>query len=98
MSRSTLPQIWHKCLFGTKISGNQQQSMAEAPLALTEEEQAAIWSLIAPVRQNIEKDHSPDGYNIGVKIGAAGGQTVPHAHLHVVPRYSGDVQDPRGGI
>ena len=37
--------------------------MAEAPLGLTEEEQAAIWSLIAPVRQNIEKDHSPDGYN-----------------------------------
>ena len=72
--------------------------MAEAPFALTEEEQAAIWSLIAPVRQNIEKDHSPDGYNIGVNIGAAGGQTVPHAHLHVVPRYSGDVQDPRGGI
>jgi len=72
--------------------------MAEAPLGLTEEEQAAIWSLIAPERQNIEKDHSPDGYNIGVSIGAAGGQTVPHAHLRVVPRYSGDVQDPRGGI
>jgi diadenosine tetraphosphate (Ap4A) HIT family hydrolase len=67
-------------------------------LALTEEEQTAIWALVAPVRKNIERDHSPDGYNIGVNIGAAGGQTVPHAHLHVIPRYSGDVQDPRGGI
>ena len=67
-------------------------------LALTEEEQTAIWALVAPARKNIERDHSPDGYNIGVNIGAAGGQTVPHAHLHVIPRYSGDVQDPRGGI
>jgi diadenosine tetraphosphate (Ap4A) HIT family hydrolase len=66
--------------------------------ALTQEEQTAIWALVAPVRQNIEKDRSPDGYNIGINIGATGGQTVPHAHLHVIPRYSGDVQDPRGGI
>lgn len=65
---------------------------------LTQEEQAAIWALVAPVRQNIEKHYSPDGYNIGVNIGAAGGQTVLHAHLHIIPRYSGDVQDPRGGI
>jgi hypothetical protein len=40
----------------------------------------------------------PDGYNIGINIGAAGGQTIPHAHLHVIPRYAGDVEDPRGGI
>ena len=67
-------------------------------LTLSWEEQTAIWSLVVPVQQNIEKDHSPDGYNIGINIGEAGGQTVPHAHLHVIPRYSGDVQDPRGGI
>ena len=67
-------------------------------LDLTQEEQTAIWALVAPVRQNIEEGHSPDGYNIGCNIGTAGGQTVPHAHLHVIPRYSGDVQDPRGGI
>ena len=67
-------------------------------LAMTQEEQASVWALVAPVRRNIEKDHSPDGYNIGVNIGAAGGQTVPHAHLHVILRYAGDVEDPRGGI
>ncbi len=67
-------------------------------LALTQEEQAAVWALVDPVRKNIEKDHTPDGYNIGVNIGEAGGQTIPHAHLHVIPRYSGDVEDARGGI
>jgi diadenosine tetraphosphate (Ap4A) HIT family hydrolase len=41
---------------------------------------------------------SPDGYNIGINIGAAAGQTGPHAQLHVIPRYAGDVEDPRGGI
>ncbi len=65
---------------------------------LCAEEQAAIWDLIAPVRKHIEKSYSPNGYNLGINIGAAGGQTVPHAHFHVIPRYSGDVPDPRGGI
>lgn len=67
-------------------------------LAMTQEEQAAVWALMDPARRNIEKEHSPDGYNIGVNIGAAGGQTIAHAHLHVIPRYAGDVEDPRGGI
>lgn len=46
----------------------------------------------------IEQQHRPDGYNIGVNVGEAGGQTVFHLHLHVIPRYRGDVQDPRGGV
>lgn len=65
---------------------------------LTAEEQAAVWSLLEPVRRHIEKNHSPDGYNLGINIGAAAGQTVDHAHLHVIPRYAGDVEDPRGGV
>ena len=65
---------------------------------MTQEEQAAVWALVDPVRRNIEKDHSPDGYNIGVNVGAAAGQTIPHAHLHIIPRYSGDIEDARGGI
>jgi diadenosine tetraphosphate (Ap4A) HIT family hydrolase len=70
----------------------------ESFLDMTHEEQASVWALVEPVRRNIEKDNSPDGYNIGVNIGAAAGQTIPHAHLHVIPRYAGDVKDPRGGI
>lgn len=65
---------------------------------LTAEEQAAVWTLVAPVREYLEKAHSPDGFNLGVNIGEAAGQTVAHAHLHVIPRYTGDVADPRGGI
>ena len=67
-------------------------------LELTQQEQEAVWSLVAPVRNKIESLHAPSGYNIGVNIGEAGGQTIAHTHLHVIPRYAGDVEDPRGGI
>jgi len=40
----------------------------------------------------------PDGYNVGINIGTAAGQTIGHAHLHLIPRYLGDTEDPRGGI
>jgi diadenosine tetraphosphate (Ap4A) HIT family hydrolase len=67
-------------------------------LALSSAEQAAIWALVGEVRRHIETRARPDGYNIGINIGEAAGQTVGHAHLHVIPRYRGDVEDPRGGI
>lgn len=67
-------------------------------LALTPEEQAAVWALVAPVCRHIEAGGMPDGYNIGINVGEAAGQTVAHAHLHVIPRKQGDVADPRGGI
>ena len=40
----------------------------------------------------------PDGYNIGINIGPAAGQTVMHVHIHLIPRYVGDMDDPRGGV
>jgi diadenosine tetraphosphate (Ap4A) HIT family hydrolase len=67
-------------------------------LALTPGEQAAVWALIPAARQHIEATGAPDGYNIGVNVGEAGGQTIEHAHVHVIPRHRGDVADPRGGI
>jgi diadenosine tetraphosphate (Ap4A) HIT family hydrolase len=67
-------------------------------LALTWEEQAAIWTLIPAVRRHIEATVVPDGYNIGINVGEAAGQTVAHAHVHLVPRFRADVPDPRGGI
>jgi ATP adenylyltransferase len=66
--------------------------------SLSAAEQAAMWQLIPEVWQSIRKEHSPAGYNIGINVGAAAGQTVDHVHLHVIPRYAGDVEDPRGGI
>lgn len=67
-------------------------------LALSGAEQAAIWALVPEVCRRIEAQANPDGFNIGVNIGEAAGQTVGHAHLHIIPRYRGDVDDPRGGV
>jgi diadenosine tetraphosphate (Ap4A) HIT family hydrolase len=67
-------------------------------LRLTADEGAAVWHLLSPVRDLLEQKFRPDGYNLGVNVGLAAGQTVDHAHLHVVPRYAGDVPEPRGGI
>jgi diadenosine tetraphosphate (Ap4A) HIT family hydrolase len=64
----------------------------------TLEERIELMSAIDCARNAIEKTHTPDGYNIGVNIGAAAGQTVFHVHLHVIPRYLGDAPNPRGGI
>jgi len=64
----------------------------------TREEQAELLSAIEATRAAIEQTHAPDGYNIGVNIGAAAGQTVFHLHVHVIPRYAGDVKTPQGGV
>ncbi len=64
----------------------------------TEQEREALTRCIALARQQIEQDHAPNGYNIGINDGVAAGQTVLHLHLHVIPRYVGDVPDPRGGV
>ena len=65
---------------------------------LTSEELATLWAQVATVRTLLAEKYRPDGFNIGVNDGAAAGQTVPHAHVHVIPRREGDVPDPRGGI
>jgi diadenosine tetraphosphate (Ap4A) HIT family hydrolase len=65
---------------------------------LSAEEQAALWALLPSVKAAIGARHAPAGYNVGVNVGAAAGQTVGHVHVHVIPRYEGDVRDPRGGV
>ena len=65
---------------------------------LTEDEQVAIWSLLPPLKEVLAREFGPAGYNVGLNAGAAAGQTVPHVHVHVIPRYPGDVPDPRGGV
>ncbi len=66
--------------------------------ALTDEEQTAVWDLIRQVRDSVEREYSPAGYNVGLNAGSAAGQTIDHTHVHFIPRYKGDVEDPRGGI
>jgi diadenosine tetraphosphate (Ap4A) HIT family hydrolase len=65
---------------------------------MTAEEQSAVLALLGDIQKSIQKQHSPDGYNIGVNVGKAGGQSRMHVHVHLIPRYAGDVPDPRGGI
>ena len=54
--------------------------------------------LLDEVRANVTGGSQPDGFNIGINDGAAAGQTIPHVHIHLIPRYDGDVADPRGGV
>jgi len=61
-------------------------------------EQDAIWTLVSRVREQLLTRLAPDGFNIGFNDGFAAGQTVPHAHVHVIPRWKGDVPDPCGGV
>jgi len=65
---------------------------------MTSQEQAAILELLREAHQFVGRAHSPDGYNIGVNIGQAAGQSRMHVHVHLIPRYLGDVPDPRGGV
>lgn len=64
----------------------------------TQEERIAIMDLIDKAKTLLDKEHKPDGYNIGINSGVAAGQTVMHLHVHLIPRYNGDLPDPRGGV
>ena len=65
---------------------------------LPDEEQSPLWRLVAQVRGKLMSELQADGFNVGVNDGPAAGQTVMHAHVHVIPRRTGDVADPRGGV
>lgn len=66
--------------------------------ALTLAEQGDLWRLVGEVKAALHRERTPDAFNIGVNVGTAAGQTVDHAHVHVIPRFMGDVPDPRGGV
>ena len=65
---------------------------------LTPEEINACMALIIEERKLLDEEFKPDGYNIGVNIGAAAGQSIFHVHIHIIPRYQGDVENPQGGV
>ncbi len=64
----------------------------------TSDEHMALVAALSHARDTVVQTHRPDGFNIGVNVGVAGGQTIPHLHVHLIPRYAGDVHDPRGGV
>jgi diadenosine tetraphosphate (Ap4A) HIT family hydrolase len=65
---------------------------------MTTVEKMRVIELLDRAKAHIEAEFHPDGYNIGVNVGRAGGQSRMHVHVHLIPRYTGDVADPRGGI
>jgi diadenosine tetraphosphate (Ap4A) HIT family hydrolase len=64
----------------------------------TQAEREAIMAILVQAREHVIREHSPSGYNIGINEGIAAGQAVLHLHVHLIPRYIGDTQQPRGGI
>ena len=71
---------------------------AETFFDATKEELAAINELTFKVKEILDERYNPDGYNIGVNVNYAAGQTIFHLHVHVIPRHKGDIEDPKGGI
>ena len=70
----------------------------ESAFDLPPDELNDLFAVVGRVRALLKKKYQPDALNIGINDGAAAGQTVPHAHVHVIPRRKGDVADPRGGV
>ena len=65
---------------------------------LSAEEKVDLMALLDTAKDQVEKEFKPTSYNIGINDGPAAGQTIPHLHIHLIPRYTGDVPDPRGGV
>ena len=65
---------------------------------LSEQERDDLLALLDRAKLVLDQEFQPQGYNIGINDGAAAGQTVPHLHVHLIPRFEGDLPDPRGGV
>ena len=64
----------------------------------TAKEKAALWALVDKAKTLLDERFKPDGYNVGINVGASAGQTVLHCHIHLIPRRQGDSTNPRGGV
>jgi len=65
---------------------------------LTIHEQRALWLVVNRCKMLIQKRFNPDGFNVGINVGEIAGQSIFHVHIHLIPRYKGDVENPRGGV
>lgn len=57
-----------------------------------------MYNAIKNIKDILDKRYNPDGYNIGMNCGEAAGQSIMHCHIHIIPRYDGDTDNPRGGV
>ncbi len=65
---------------------------------VTDEERGDMLALLDLAKAAATDEFNPDGYNVGINDGPSAGQTVPHLHIHLIPRFKGDMPDPRGGV
>ena len=65
---------------------------------LTPEEMSACMELVVEEQLVLDSEFSPDGYNVGINVGVAAGQSIFHVHIHMIPRYAGDSSHPQGGV
>ena len=65
---------------------------------LTNHEQQALWLVVNHCKKLLTERFNPDGFNVGINVGEAAGQSVFHVHIHLIPRYKGDVENPKGGV
>ena len=63
-----------------------------------EDTKMQLWKLVDECKKMADKKFGPQGYNIGINCGEAAGQPVMHLHIHLIPRYKGDIQNPKGGV
>ncbi len=66
--------------------------------ALTQNEKNDIWKLTDKASEFLTEKYSPSGFNIGINVNKSAGQTIPHVHIHLIPRYKNDAKDPTGGV
>ena len=65
---------------------------------LTAEEQNELWQLVNRCKVILQDRFHPDGFNIGINVGEMAGQSIFHVHIHLIPRYKGDMKNPKGGV
>ncbi len=65
---------------------------------INDDELLDLWHLVVEGKKIVDEKFNPDGYNVGINVGTAAGQSIHHLHIHVIPRYEGDVENPKGGV
>ena len=65
---------------------------------LTDDERRAMQAMLMKMKGMLDAELNPQGYNIGINVGRSAGQTIDHAHLHLIPRFEGDMPNPKGGV
>lgn len=94
--------IWLGILDGFPVSNGHTllipKRHCETYFDLNERELSTLSYVIREIKVKLDEKYHPNGYNIGVNCGKDAGQTVMHCHIHIIPRYNGDMEDPRGGV